>query len=265
MKKLSAIGFIGTGEITTALVTGLCERSAEPYSIVLSPRGKENAAKLKAAYPECVFVAKDNQEVVDRSEYVVLAMLPEQGEEICRALRFRPEHKVVNLMCDRPLQQIRSWIGDTAALVHMVPSTFNAFFDGPIVLCPPQKEIAGIFGNIGVIVPVEKRRQAGVLASVTACMLSFFTLQDQLVQWAKAQGVPGELAAVFTEKFFQGLSEQAATASEEQLHTLATVTTPGGVNYLMKDAIERTGGFQLWMEPLQEILERLAPEAESEF
>lgn len=262
MKKLPTVGFIGTGEITTALVTGLCERSPEPYPIVLSPRGKENAAKLKAAYPKHVTVAGDNQEVLDRSEYVVLAMLPEQGEEICRTLRFRPEHKVVNLMCDRALPQIRSWIGDTAALAHMVPSTFNAFFDGPIVLCPPQEDIAGIFGNIGVIVPVEERRQAGVLASVTACMLSFFTLQDRLVQWAKAQGVPGELAAVFTEKFFQGLSAQSAMASEEQLHTLATVTTPGGVNYLLKNAIEQAGGFQLWTNPLREVLERLAPEEE---
>lgn len=74
-------------------------------------------------------------------------------------------------------------------------------------------------------------------------MLSFFTLKDQLVQRAKAQGIPEELAALFTEKFFHGLSAQAAMASEEQLHTLATVTTPGRVNYRLKGVIEYTGGF----------------------
>ncbi len=260
MNTLPTIGFIGTGEITTALVTGFCERAAEmPYPIILSPRGAKNAARLTAAYPDRVTTAASNQDVLNHSEYVVLAMLPEQGEEICRQLHFRKDHKVINLMCDRALPDIRSWIGDTAALVHMVPSTFNAFFSGPIVLCPSQPEVETIFQNIGVIVSVEERCQAGVLASITACMLSFFTLQDQLVQWAKAQDVSGELAAVFTSGFFQALSVQAAQADEEQLHTLATVTTPGGVNYLVKNAIESAGGFDLWTTPLDQVLERLAP------
>lgn len=263
MSELPTLGFIGAGEITTALVTGFCGRMGAPaYPIIVSPRGAENAAKLVSAFPRRVTAAKTNQEVVDRSDVVVLAMLPEQGEEICRQLRFRAEQGVVNLMCDRALSEIRSWIGDTAALVHMVPSTFNAFFDGPIILCPYQREIADIFGAIGVIVPVEERRQAGVLASITACMLSFFTLQDQLVQWAAAKGVPGRLAAQFTEKFFQALSAQAARASEDQLHTLATVTTPGGVNYRVKNEIESMDGFQSWVRPLNDVLERLVPNEE---
>lgn len=261
MNELPTLGFIGTGEITSALVTGFCERAGAPaYPIIVSPRGAENAARLKASYPERVAVARSNQEVLDNSEYIILAMLPEKGEEICRQLHFRPMHKVINLMCDRALTEIQSWIGDTAELVHLVPSTFNAFYDGPVILCPYQKEIAEIFGTIGVIVSVEERRQAGVLASITACMLSFFTLQDHLVQWAKTQGVSGNLAAQFTEKFFQALCAQAAGASEEELHTLATVTTPGGVNYRVKDAIEGTGGFQCWAEPLNEVLERLVPD-----
>lgn len=258
--KLPTIGFVGTGTITTAIVTAFCERVKKvPYPIVLSPRSKSNAEKLKAAYPERVRVAESMQEVLDRSQYVVLAVLPEVGEMVCRSLRFRPDHRVINFMCDKTLPQICSWIGKTEILVHMVPSTFNEICNGPIVLCPPQKDVEEIFGHIGTIIPVEERHHAGVLTSITACMLSFFTLQDKLVQWAKAEGVSGDFAAKFTTNYFLAMSTQASLVDEAQLHTLATVTTPGGVNYLVKDTIASKDGFGLWMSPMPTVLKRLAP------
>ena len=52
------VGFIGAGAITQAVVTGFCERAADtPFPIVLSPRSRETAARLRAAYPARVSVA----------------------------------------------------------------------------------------------------------------------------------------------------------------------------------------------------------------
>ena len=45
--KLPTLGFIGTGTLASALVTGFCARAPEtPYPIVLSPRSRDNAARL---------------------------------------------------------------------------------------------------------------------------------------------------------------------------------------------------------------------------
>ena len=69
MSNLSTLGFIGTGALTSSLVTGFCERAAQdPHPIIVSPRNRENAARLKAAYPKRVMVAQSMQEVVDRSD-----------------------------------------------------------------------------------------------------------------------------------------------------------------------------------------------------
>ena len=64
------LGFIGTGIITTSVVTGFCESGMENLQIVVSPRNKERAQMLHEKYPEIVSVAADNQEVVDRSDWV---------------------------------------------------------------------------------------------------------------------------------------------------------------------------------------------------
>lgn len=257
--SLPTLGFVGTGTLTTALVTGFCSRAADtPYPIVLSPRSERNAAKLKAAYPGRVEVAASMQEVVDRSDWVMLAVLPGAGEEVCRSLRFRPEQKVINFLTDKTLPQVRSWIGETAALVHMVPLTFNAFCDGPIVLSPPNPEAAEIFGHIGQIIPLEERYHAAVLAAVTGCVAPFFTLMDTLRQWASAQGVPEDLAARYVTGFFGSVCQEAAGLDAAGLHRMADTATPGGINCMVRDFLAESGGFRLWAEAMEPALRRLA-------
>ena len=125
--RLPILGFLGTGGITSALVRGLCPRAVQPpYPIVVSPRPAETAARLSHAFPDRVSVAGTMQEVVDRSDWVILAVLPQAGEEVCRSLAFRPEQRVASLLCGIPLEQVRDWIGETAALVYLVPSAFHA-------------------------------------------------------------------------------------------------------------------------------------------
>ena len=256
--KLPTLGFIGTGTLAFALVTGFCARAPEtPYPIVLSPRSRDNAARLKAAWPDRITVAESMQEVVDRSDWVMLAVLPKAGEEVCTSLRFRPEQKVVNFMSDKALPQIREWIGPTAALVHMVPRTFNAFCDGPIVLSPPNAEAAEIFGRIGQVVQLEERYHAAVLAAITGCVAPFFTLLDALSQWSAAQGVPPDLAARYVSAFFGAVCQEAAHLDGAGLSRMAGTATPGGINFLVKDLLAQQGGFQMWADAMEPALKRL--------
>ncbi|NBI09927.1 hypothetical protein D1641_07835 [Colidextribacter sp. OB.20] len=257
--SLPTLGFIGTGTLTTALVTGFCARAAEtPYPIVLSPRSRKNSERLRAAYPGRVTVAESMQEVTDRSDWVMLAVLPGAGEEVCRSLRFRPDHKVINFMSDKTLPQIREWIGDTAVLCHMVPLTFNAFCDGPIVLSPPNGEAAEIFGHIGKVVQLEERYHAAVLAAVTGCVAPFFTLMDTLSQWSASQGVPRELAAQYVTSFFGAVCQEAAGLDAEGLHRMAATATPGGINYMVKDLLAQREGFDMWAQAMEPAIQRLA-------
>ena len=103
----------------------------------------------------------------------MLAVLPEAGEAVCRGLRFRPEQRVVSFLSDKPLSLVRSWIGDTVTLVHMLPLTFNAFCDGPILLSPPNREAAELFGHIGTVTELDSCAQPRLLVLLprfTVCL-----------------------------------------------------------------------------------------------
>ncbi|WP_244420705.1 NAD(P)-binding domain-containing protein [Mesorhizobium japonicum] len=69
------LGFIGTGALTSAIVTGLKSLDGDPVSVVLSPRNEEIAANLASRYPN-IRVAADNQAVLDDCDTVMLAMVP---------------------------------------------------------------------------------------------------------------------------------------------------------------------------------------------
>ena len=69
------LGFIGTGNISSDVITGICNSKISFKRIVVSPRNKQKAQKLKKKFKR-VSIAKSNQEVIDKSDWVFLGVLP---------------------------------------------------------------------------------------------------------------------------------------------------------------------------------------------
>ena len=55
------LGFIGTGNITSDVITGICRSDLKFKQIIISPRNKKKAKKLKKKFKR-VIIAKNNQE-----------------------------------------------------------------------------------------------------------------------------------------------------------------------------------------------------------
>lgn len=253
------LGFIGTGAITQAVVTGFCSRAADlQFPIVLSPRNAQTAARLKTRYPDRVTVAQTMQQVLDQSDWVVLAVPPQAAQEVCCGLRFRPDHTVISLLPDKSLSEITSWIGPTHSLVHLVPLTFNAVFDGPILLCPPQARVAAMFGRIGRVIEVEDSGQADSLSAVTGCVTPMFAVMQSLISWLCDQNVQREQAADYVSRFFQAVCAEAVSLGPDEIEVMARESTPGGINLFAKNFIEQAGGFAAWQQAMTLVLQRVA-------
>ena len=80
------LGFIGTGNISSDVITGICNSKISFKKITLSPRNKKKSRNLKKKFKK-IYVAKTNQEVIDRSDWVFIGVLPEVGEKIQVLLR----------------------------------------------------------------------------------------------------------------------------------------------------------------------------------
>ena len=251
------IGIIGVGVIGSSLAKGFATAQSA-CSLLLSSRSKDNMIQLAANFPEHVRLADDNQQVLDEADWVILAIPPSQGETILKSLLFRPENKVINLMADKSLEKIASWIGRTALLAHMVPLPFVAQHLGPIVIFPQSEELYNLMSPLGQIVVAKSLHEVHVLQSITALMAPFDTLLDEIVRWAGDNGVEEMSAKAFTTAFFGAICQQVAQVQAGRLSELANEMTPGGLNAMAKESIGRNQGFSLWVEALKPVIERLS-------
>ena len=82
------LGFIGTGKITSAVVTGICRSKISFKKIFLSPRNRNVARELKKKFKK-VSIAKNNQEVLNSCNWIFLAVTPTVGNKILKNLKFK--------------------------------------------------------------------------------------------------------------------------------------------------------------------------------
>ena len=91
------IGFIGTGKITTSVILGLFKSKVKLKQILISERNKKNSLALSKKFKK-VTIIKDNQEIVKRSSWVFIALVPAVAKKILQELKFKKNHTVVSFV-----------------------------------------------------------------------------------------------------------------------------------------------------------------------
>lgn len=249
------IGVIGTGIMASYIVTGFCDWECE-HEFILSPRNREKSAFLASKYAN-VTVAKDNQEVLDSCETVILAVLPQTAEEILSQLNFRKELKVISIIPILGLKKIAQIIGETEILVDVLPLPFISRRIGPIVINPPCREIEDLIRPLGDVISVESAQEMSAMRTITALMSPFYELCYSVVEWGQENSLSEAAAKAYTTSFFGALSVMASQTQDGKLKELAEEMTPGGLNWQAVNYLKDNDAFKHWQIALDAILERV--------
>ncbi|MFC3075209.1 pyrroline-5-carboxylate reductase [Shinella pollutisoli] len=251
------LGFIGTGTITEAIVTGVLSGDTPAPAIAVSPRSAATAARL-AALSDRVCVARDNQHVVDAADMVFLAIRPDVAEEVVRALRFRPAQRVVSLVAAVDHATLRDWIGVPVELVRAVPLPFVASRSGVTAIFPRDSAVEAFFAGLGSAVACRTIEEYDLLATASALMGPYFGIMDHVVGWLQARGLPAESARAYLAPLFASLSTVALTAPSRSLEDLRhEFSTKGGLNEQMFARFREHGGADALTKALDSVLERV--------
>ncbi|PPJ49258.1 pyrroline-5-carboxylate reductase [Rhizobium sp. KAs_5_22] len=251
------LGFIGTGTITEAIVTGLVSREMPVPEIVVSPRSAKTAERL-ALLSEQVTVAVDNQHVVDAADMLFLAVRPNVAEEVVRALQFRPGQKVVSLIATVDHAILRSMIGAPVNLVRAVPLPFVATLTGVTTVFPPDVAVEALFSTLGTAVACKTIKEFEVLAAASALMGSYFGIMDHVVGWMQSKGMLQETARAYLTQHFVSLSTVAFRNPSISLeHLRHEYSTKGGLNESMFAEFNKGGGLDALALALEVVLARI--------
>lgn len=251
------LGFIGTGGITTALVTGFCTCPEAPERITVSPRNHDKAMALADAFPQ-VRIANSNQQVLDESDWVFLAVVPEKAQEIIAPLTFREGHKVLSLLSGTTVDRVIPWIFPADQPVRVLPMPFVARHIGPIVIYPHAPQVSDMLASLGKVIAVETEHKLEMLAAITSLMAPYYCLMHHVVEWARSADLSPVEAADYTASMFGALSVLAQEQADGDLEGLMKKSmTPGGLNELATRVIEAQKGFAPWTDALVAVQKRL--------
>ena len=140
------LGFIGTGKIAASVITGICRSKISYNKIIVSPRNIKIAKSLKKKFKKIV-IAKNNQQIIDESNWVFLSITPTVGEKIIKDLRFKSKQTVVSFISTITLSQLKKAIKVKAKVVRAIPLPPISLKKGPIPICPPNVKVKAFFNN----------------------------------------------------------------------------------------------------------------------
>ena len=255
------IGFIGTGVITEAIINGIIKSRYSTSNIFISLRSETVSTRL-ARQSSKISIVENNQDIIDQSDLVILAVRPEQAGEVITRLKFEDHAQIISLIATLQIEQIRKWTSQTANICRAVPLPSVADHNGITTVFPPNKRAEDLFGHLGQVVPLQTLEAFDAFVTVGATMGLYFDTLETASQWLSEQGTEYKEARRFLTALFYGLAETAMKTSNLTFSELRTGhSTPGGLNQQVFEDFRAAGGQDALVKALNSLQARIVKDS----
>jgi pyrroline-5-carboxylate reductase len=252
------IGFIGTGKIASAVITGIFKSNIVFKKIIISPRNKEVAKKLKKKF-NTIKIAKNNQEVINLCSWIFLSVTPTVGKKIIKDLNFKSNQTIISFISTMDLKQLKKAIKVKAKLVRAIPLPPIALKKGPVPICPPNKDVRNFFNKIGTAIEIKNEKLSINFWSTSGMMAPFYQLLRTMTNWLIKRGVKRDKAQEYITSLFLALSQDAVENSKKDLKYLVKESqTPKGLNEQCVRELTKKGFYKKLEKTLNSVHKRLS-------
>ena len=251
------LGFIGTGKIASSVITGICNSDIKFEKIIISPRNKVTAKSLKKKFNK-IIIAKNNQEVLDKTNWVFLSITPKVGEKIIKDLRFKTHQTVVSFISTINLSKLKKMIRVKSTIVRAIPLPPISLKKGPVPICPPNKKVKIFFDKIGSTIEIKNEKLSKNFWATSGMMASYYDILRTMSNWLIKKGIKRHDAQKYITSLFLALSEDAVVNSKKDLKFLVKESqTPKGLNEQGLKEMTKKSVYKSVINTLNSIYKRL--------
>ena len=257
------VGFIGFGNMVGAICDGLLIRNAiEPFNMFACAR---DMSKLRErCSSRGIHALSSAEEVAERSDIIVLGVLPQQVEDVVKgaaqALKGKP---VFSIAAGIDYDHFISYLGEGYNHISTIPNTPIAVGEGIIVaearhsLTPEQLELfEGIFGKIARIeyFSSDLLSLGGTGAGCAPAFVDVFieAMADGLVK----NGMTRAQAYSIVPQMLIGTATYMLKSKKHPGELKDAVCTPGGTTIVGISALEETGFRYSLIHAIDKIMEK---------
>ena len=251
------LGFIGTGKIASSVIRGICSSKISFTKILISSRNKKISSNLTKKFKKIV-IEKNNQEIVDKCNWVFLSITPAVGKKVIKELKFRSNQTIISFISTITLTELKKKIKVKAKIVRAIPLPPISLKKGPVPICPPNKKVKEFFNKIGTTVEIKNEKSSINFWSTSGIMAPFYELLRVMTNWLIKKGVKRDNAQKYITSLFLALSEDAVANSKKDLkHLVKESQTPNGLNEQGVRELTRSGFYKKLEKTLNSLHKRL--------
>lgn len=249
------LGFLGTGRITLSIIEGILSSKIKIRKIYISYRNKEISKKLSKKYRQ-IKVLKDNQEIINKSNIVFLAVTPNVGNKILPKLQFKSSKKIISLISTIKLDKLKKYTKNKK-ITRVIPLPFINMKKGPIIVCPKDNQTKNLFSNLGTVIEVKKEKLSKGFWATSSFMASYYNLLNVTSSWLTSKGIKKTESEKYTKELFLALSEDAINKNKTSLKQLVRESqTPGGTNAYVLKQLQKKKFYKLHQKVLNSIFKK---------
>ena len=236
-EDLSNIGFIGAGNMASALIAGLVKNKYNNSQIFVSSPEEEHLKKLKGNFS--VNVTKDNVEVVKSASTLVLAVKPNVIESVLDELSAEICEKdplLISIVAGYKIASIEKRLNSESKIIRAMPNTPASIGMGVSALTPNKLVVdedkaitESVFSSVGLTCWLDESAFDLFTALLSSGPAYIFYLIEALQQAAKGLNLDEGITKELITEMIKGSSTLASLSEDSPSLLREKVTSPGGV------------------------------------
>lgn len=229
---MKRIGFIGAGNMAEAIIKGL----ASTGSYEIRATNRSNKAKLEGMREAYQVIPSTFEEVLERSEILVLAVKPKDITGVLSNMsKLKLEKKlVISVAAGISLELIQKYLPSNP-VVRVMPNTSSAVMhsmtglvEGQGVKEQHRKDTEDVFGAVGKFMWIPEERMNSLMAISGSGPAYFYLFTEALVNAGIKFGFSNQEAETLAKETLIGAAKMLAEITKSPGQLREEVTSPKG-------------------------------------
>jgi pyrroline-5-carboxylate reductase len=242
------IGFIGGGNMATALIGGLANKLTAANNIHVIDLNADALQKLAQQFG--VTTATQASDVLSACDVIVLAVKPQQMKDVVTGLLpFISSQLMLSIAAGIPMSALSRWLNGHNAIVRTMPNTpalvgkgITGMVATPDVSRAQRDAADAILRAVGETVWIDDESLIDAVTAISGSGPAYvFYFIESMQQAAQELGLTLEQGTKLAIATFAGATQLAASSAEPVSTLRERVTSKGGTTYAALTSMDTSG------------------------
>jgi len=251
MEKVSSkVGFIGSGNMSYAMMKGLVKSGVLPAAqIIGSAKSETTVEKVRALGAEATL---NNEEVCEKSDVVVLGVKPFVIQSVLKEVgnRLSKDKLVVSIAAGISVADIEGELPPEARVIRVMPNTpcavgesASGYCKGTYATEKDMKFVGKLLDSFGYALPCFEKDMNAVIGVSGSGPAYVFILIEALADGGVRCGLKRDTALKLAAQMVKGAAQMVLETGEHPGVLKDQVCSPGGTTIAAVEALEK-GNFR---------------------